>query len=106
MRARGGAAWTKAAAEMEENYPIRASVGGKPTELAEERDLGERKEKRGSGEGSRWLANGEGAIITVLITIDHRLLARALSEGGDRRRRNCGWRRKSKACLKPVLETQ
>lgn len=98
---------------MEENYPIRASVGGKPTELAEERDLGERKEKRGSGEGlpvasgeGLPVANGEGAIITVLITIDHRLLARALSEGGDRRRRNCGWRRKSKACLKPVLETQ
>lgn len=69
---------------MEENYPIRAYVGGKPTELAEERDLGERKEKRGSGEGLP-VANGEGAIITVLITIDHRLLARALSEGGDRR---------------------
>lgn len=32
------------------------------------------------------MANGEGAIITVLITIDHQLLARALSEGGDRRR--------------------
>lgn len=32
------------------------------------------------------MANGEGAIITVLITIDHRLLARALGEGGDRRR--------------------
>lgn len=54
MRARGGVAWTKAAAEMEENYPICAYVGGKPTELAEERDLGERKEKRGSREGSRW----------------------------------------------------
>lgn len=81
---RWGVAWTKAAAEMEKNYPICAYVGDKPTELAEERDLGgmEGKERKRRGLP---VVNGEGAIITVLITIDHQLLAGALREGGDRR---------------------
>lgn len=63
----------------------RGKAGCNPLPRAPEVSLGGKEGKERKWRGLP-VANGEGAIITVLITIDHRLLARALSEGGDRRR--------------------
>lgn len=84
---------------MNGNYPIQCALEASQQNLLMGGTWGKGKQRE-EAEMAPGESNREGAIISVLITIDHQLLAPGRREGGGK----CGWRRKRKACLKLVLK--